>query len=73
MDGVKDETQARITALEELSAHQALTIDEMSAEIASQWKIIDKMDRLLERLTQRFSALEEASLEAPAITKPPHY
>ena len=73
MDGVKDETQARITALEERCAHQGLTIDEMSSEIASQWKTIDKMERLVERLTQRFSALEEASLEAPAITKPPHY
>ena len=36
-------------------------------------KTIDLMQKKLERLTERFTAIEEASLEAPAITKPPHY
>jgi len=27
----------------------------------------------LDRLTERFLTLEEQSLEAPAITKPPHF
>ena len=64
---------ARLTELEELAAHQAHTIDELSAEIASQWQVIDKLQRTLEQLKERFSAIEEASLEAPAITRPPHY
>ena len=73
MDATGDPIQERITALEELAAHQSRTIDELSAELASQWKTIDQMSKKLERLTERFSAIEEASLEAPAITKPPHY
>ena len=73
MDSAEDRMQNRITALEELAAHQSRTIDELSAELASQWKIIDQMQKKLDRLTERFSALEEASLEAPAITRPPHY
>ena len=73
MDSAEDRMQNRITALEELAAHQSRTIDELSAELASQWKIIDQMQKKLDRLTERSSALEEASLEAPAITRPPHY
>ena len=68
-----DDTRARITRLEELAAHQARTIDELSVELASQWKTIDKMQKLLETLTERFAAIEESSVEAPAITRPPHY
>ena len=73
MEDAPSALPARLTELEELAAHQARTIDELSAEIASQWKAIDKMQKVLERLTERFGALEEASLEAPAITRPPHY
>ena len=73
MEDATDAMSARLNELEELAAHQARTIDELSAEIASQWKVIDKMQKTLERLMERFSAIEEASLEAPAITRPPHY
>jgi SlyX protein len=73
MEDVTGAMPARLTELEELAAHQARTIDELSAQIASQWKTIDKMQKVLEQLTERFSAIEEASLEAPAITRPPHY
>ena len=73
MEDATDAMPARLNELEELAAHQARTIDELSAEIASQWKAIDKMQKTLERLMERFSAIEEASLEAPAITRPPHY
>jgi SlyX protein len=72
-DAAGDPIRDRVTALEELAAHQSRTIDELSAELASQWKTIDQMSKKLERLTERFSAIEEASLEAPAITRPPHY
>jgi len=73
MEDATDAMPARLNELEELAAHQARNIDELSAEIASQWKVIDKMQKTLERLMERFSAIEEASLEAPAITRPPHY
>lgn len=65
--------QSRITALEELVAHQAKTIDELSDQIAEQWKVVDQTRQKLDRLTERFLSLEGQSLEPPAITKPPHY
>jgi SlyX protein len=64
---------ARITSLEEMLAHQAKTIDELSDQLAEQWKIVEQTRAKLDRLTERFLSLEEQSLEAPAVTKPPHY
>ncbi|MBL0375200.1 SlyX family protein [Rhizobium sp. KVB221] len=59
--------------LEESAAHQARTIDELSSQLAEQWKIIDHLQLKLTRLSDQFQALEDATLEAPANTKPPHY
>jgi SlyX protein len=64
---------ARITRLEEMLAHQAKTIDELSDQLAEQWKVMAQTRAKLDRLTERFLSLEEQSLEAPANTKPPHY
>lgn len=63
----------RITRLEEMLAYQAKTIDELSDQLAEQWKVMEQTRAKLDRLTERFLSLEEQSLEAPAITKPPHY
>ncbi|TRL36506.1 hypothetical protein FNA46_17790 [Rhizobium straminoryzae] len=63
----------RITKLEEIVAYQAKTIDELSEQLAEQWKVVEQTRLKLDRLTERFLSLEEASLEAPAITRPPHY
>lgn len=63
----------RLTRLEETVAYQAKTIDELSEQLAEQWKVLEQTRTKLDRLTERFLSLEEASLEAPAITKPPHY
>ncbi|AYG67460.1 MULTISPECIES: SlyX family protein [unclassified Rhizobium] len=65
--------QSRITKLEETVAHQAKTIEELSDQIAEQWKVVEQTRQKLDRLTERFLTLEEQSLDAPAITKPPHY
>ncbi|MET3852932.1 SlyX family protein [Rhizobium sp. OAE497] len=64
---------SRITALEEMVAHQAKTIDELSDQLAEQWKVVEQTRAKLDRLTERFLSLEEQSLEAPAVTRPPHY
>lgn len=64
---------ARITKLEEMLAHQAKTIDELSDQLAEQWKIVEQTRAKLDRLTERFLSLEEQALEAPSITRPPHY
>ena len=63
----------RLMALEELTAHQARTIDELSDQLADQWKTIDQMRRALERLGERLIGLEDRSTEAGPVTPPPHY
>lgn len=73
MDTNDDQLLERMMQLEETAAHQSRTIEELSTELAAQWKIIDHMQIRLERLSEQFRALEDASLEAPAITRPPHY
>ncbi len=63
----------RITRLEETVAHQARIIEELSTELAKQWTSSEQMRAKLDRLTERFLTLEEQTLDAPAITRPPHY
>lgn len=67
------EETSRIVSLEEMVAHQAKTIEELSDQLAEQWKIVEQVRTKLDRLTERFLSLEEQGLEAPAITRPPHY
>ncbi len=68
-----DHNEARIVALEETVAYQAKTIEELSDQLTEQWKVVEQTRAKLDRLTERFLSLEEQSLDAPAITKPPHY
>ncbi len=63
----------RIARLEEHIAHQALIIEELSGQLAEQWKIVEKLQNKQERLIERFLALESQSTDAPPVTKPPHY
>jgi SlyX protein len=67
------ENQNRITELEVIIAHQTQTIDELSAMVAEQWKVIDAMRGKLDTLSERFMAVEENALGRPEITKPPHW
>ncbi len=67
------QTEDRIARLEEHAAHQARTIEELSGEVARQWKIIDALQVKLDRLTERFLALEESSVEAHPVSRPPHF
>ncbi len=62
----------RLTALEELTAHQSKTIDELSEQLTEQWKVIDRMKRMLERLGERLETMESGTGDVP-VTKPPHY
>lgn len=65
--------QDRLLALEETVAHQSRVIDDLSDQLAEQWKVVEQMRSKLDRLVERFVNLEEQSLDAPATTKPPHY
>jgi SlyX protein len=67
------ESDNRIDGLEELVAHHEKTIEDLSTQLAAQWQTITQMKNNLEVLTKRFVSLEENSLPAPEITKPPHY
>lgn len=68
-----DSPDTRIARLEEHAAHQAKTIEELSDQLAEQWRVVEQLRTKLNRLTERFLVLEEGSLDAPAITRPPHY
>ncbi|WP_457581896.1 SlyX family protein [Ensifer canadensis] len=63
----------RVTRLEETVAHQAKTIEELSDQLAEQWKVVEQTRAKLDRLTERFLSLQEQSIDAPPITRPPHY
>jgi SlyX protein len=68
-----DMTEDRITILEERAANQERTIEELSGQIAEQWKIIERLQTRLDALTERFLAVEESAISPPEATKPPHW
>ncbi|EBV3599743.1 hypothetical protein DOI34_24580 [Salmonella enterica subsp. enterica serovar Virchow] len=63
----------RLVDLETRAAEQERTIEELSAQIADQWKVIDRMEKTLAALAERFLALEEQAGPRHEITKPPHW
>ncbi|WEX88559.1 SlyX family protein [Sinorhizobium garamanticum] len=63
----------RITRLEEMLAHQAKTIEELSDQLAEQWKVLEQTRVKLDRLTERFLSLEEQTRDAIPVSRPPHY
>ncbi|RUX31658.1 hypothetical protein EOA13_06690 [Mesorhizobium sp. M7A.F.Ca.US.011.01.1.1] len=63
----------RLTTLEIRAAEQEKTIEELSGQIAEQWKVIERMQRKLDALADRFLALEEQTGDEVPVTKPPHW
>ncbi len=63
----------RLTTLEIRHTDQEKTIEELSAQIAEQWKTIERLRKKLDTLAERFLALEEQSAPETPITKPPHW
>ena len=63
----------RLVALEIRHAEQERTIAELSEQLAEQWKTIDRLQRKLDALTERFLALEERAAPETPVTKPPHW
>lgn len=68
-----DSADERLTALEIRAAEQDHTIEELSGQLAEQWKTVDRMQRKLDALTERFLALEEQAGPDVPVTKPPHW
>ncbi len=63
----------RLVALEVRAAEQEKTIEELSGQIAEQWKVIDRLQKKLDALTERFLVLEEQATPEIQATKPPHW
>lgn len=63
----------RLVALEIRNAEQERVIADLSDQLAAQWKTLDRMQKKLDALTERFLALEERSLPETPVTKPPHW
>ncbi|CAM5379512.1 SlyX protein [Aquamicrobium terrae] len=63
----------KLTTLEIRSAEQERMIEELSGQIAEQWKTIDALQRKLDALTMRFLSLEEQTAPEVPVTKPPHW
>jgi SlyX protein len=63
----------RVTGLEIASAEQERAIEELSKQIVEQWAVIDRLQRKLDILSERFLALEERTEGDIPVTKPPHY
>jgi SlyX protein len=63
----------RLTTLEIRAAEQEKTVEELSGQIAEQWQVIERMQRKLDALTDRFLALEEQAAADVPVTKPPHW
>lgn len=75
-EGHKDAASSahdRVTALEESVAHHARTIEELSAALADQWKIIDRLEARVRALTGGMEALEAQIGNPGADRKPPHW
>jgi SlyX protein len=65
--------EERVARLEMVVAEQERTIEELSGQVTEQWSVIDRMQKKLDSLTQRFLALEERSAPDVPVTKPPHW
>ena len=63
----------RLTSLEIRTAQQERTIEELSDQVAEQWKVIDRLQKKLDALTGRFLTLEEQAAPPIEATKPPHW
>ncbi|HWD12231.1 SlyX family protein [Pseudochrobactrum sp. sp1633] len=63
----------RLTELEIRNAEQEKTIEDLSGEIAEQWKLITALTKKLNALTDRFLELEEQTAPEVSVTKPPHW
>jgi len=63
----------RLTTLEIRAAEQEKTIEELSGQVAEQWKTIDGLRKKFDALTERFLTLEEQAAPDVPVTKPPHW
>lgn len=63
----------RLTQLEMLAAEQDRTMEELSGQVAAQWKEIEMLRKRLEVLTKRLVELEANAAPDIPVTRPPHW
>lgn len=63
----------RLVELEIRFAEQEKTVEDLSGEIAEQWKLITSLNKKLTALTDRFLELEEQAAPEISVSKPPHW
>ncbi|MET0942743.1 MAG: SlyX family protein [Mesorhizobium sp.] len=66
-------TADRLTNLEIRSAEKEKIVEELSGQIAEQWKVIERLQKKVDALTERFLALEEQTAPGHEVTRPPHW
>ena len=72
-DGASMDNEARLVRLEELVAHQQTAIEDLSRQLADQWKVSERLRNEYDQLTNRFQEVEEAALGSQQPQKPPHW
>ena len=73
MSETDDGNEKRIEDLEIMAAHQAQMIEDLSEELQRASAAIERMQRSLRSLGDRFEALADGAMPRPENTKPPHY
>jgi len=63
----------RLVALEMRNAEQERVIEELSAQLAQQWKEIERLRASFDVLAERFRAVEENAAPDVPVTRPPHW
>lgn len=65
---------SRLDELEMRVVHQDQTIEDLNAAITAQWKLIERLERQVERLAERVTEAEQSTGQAAPVDRPPpHY
>lgn len=70
---MSENSDAKLVKLEELAAHQGQMIDDLSQQLAKQWKLIERLKTRIDEMTDRFEELDDHSRAAQPNQKPPHW
>ena len=63
----------KVNRLEETIAHLVKSNEELSDELALQWKRIERLESSLKHFEDRFAELESGKSDLPGNQKPPHW
>lgn len=67
-------TSGRLDELEMRLVHQDQTIEDLNAAITAQWKLIERLEARVARLSERVADSEQSPGDAAPVDRPPpHY